>query len=130
MIMCNKMPWFSIITAKKIMRSDNMVNDETTITIVKGDSLHLNLTFENLDLSLVSHVYFSSRNIITKEFIYDEDEENYRLEILAAESADFEAGRFSYDITVYFIDDGVKTVQRKGPFVILTKDNTVNINGE
>jgi hypothetical protein len=107
-----------------------MTTDETTITIVKGDSLHLNLTFENLDLSLVSHVYFSSRNIITKEFIYDEDEENYRLEILAAESADFEAGRFSYDITVYFIDDGVKTVQRKGPFVILTKDNTVNINGE
>jgi hypothetical protein len=119
------MPWFSIITAKKIMRSDNMVNDETTITIVKGDSLHLNLTFENLDLSLVSHVYFSSRNIITKEFIYDDEEENYRLEILAVESEEFPAGKYSYDITVYFTDDGVKTVQRKGPFVILTKDNRV-----
>ena len=125
MIMCNKMPWFSIITAKKIMRSDNMTTDETTITIVKGDSLHLNLTFENLDLSLVSHVYFSSRNIITKEFIYDSEEENYRLEILAVESEEFPAGKYSYDITVYFTDDGVKTVQRKGPFVILTKDNRV-----
>jgi hypothetical protein len=104
-----------------------MINDETTITIIKGDSLHINLTFENLDAELISHVYFSSRNIITKEFIYDEFEENYRLEILAAESAQFEAGRFSYDITVFFIDDGVKTVQRKGPFVILTKDNMVNI---
>jgi hypothetical protein len=112
------------------MRSDNMGYDETTITIVKGDSLHINLTFENLDTDLISHVYFSSRNIITKEFIYDEFEDNYRLEILAAESAEFEAGRFSYDITVYFLDDGVKTVQRKGPFVILTKDNAVNINGE
>jgi hypothetical protein len=125
--MCNKMPWFSIITAKKIMRSDNMVTDETTITIIKGDSLHINLTFENLDEDLISHVYFSSRNIITKEFMYDEFEENYRLEILASESAEFEAGRFSYDITVVFVDDGVKTVQRKGPFIILTKDNMVNI---
>jgi hypothetical protein len=107
-----------------------MITDETTITIIKGDSLHLNLTFENLDEDLISHVYFSSRNIITKEFTYDEVEENYRLEILATESANFEAGRFSYDITVFFIDDGVKTVQRKGPFVILTKDNMVNINGE
>ena len=112
------------------MRSDNMGNDETTITVVKGDSLHLNLTFENLDTDLISHVYFSSRNIITKEFIYDEFEDNYRLEILAAETVDFEAGRFSYDITVYFLDNGVKTVQRKGPFIILSKDNTVNINGE
>jgi hypothetical protein len=107
-----------------------MITDETTITIIKGDSLHINLTFENLDEDLISHVYFSSRNIITKEFTYDQFEENYRLEILATESANFEAGRFSYDITVFFIDDGVKTVQRKGPFVILTKDNMVNINGE
>jgi hypothetical protein len=102
-----------------------MGNDETTITIVKGDSLHINLAFENLDLDLISHVYFSSRNITTKEFIYDEFEENYRLEILASESEDFPAGKYSYDITVYFIDNGVKTVQRKGPFVILTKDNKV-----
>lgn len=102
-------------------------HDETTITIVKGDSLYLNLTFENLDTELIGHVYFSSRNIITKEFIYDEAEDNYRLEILPEESADFEAGRFSYDITVYLLDDGVKTVLRKGPFVILTKDNEVNI---
>jgi hypothetical protein len=109
------------------MRSDNMVTDETTITIIKGDSLHINLTFENLDEDLISHVYFSSRNIITKEFTYDEFEENYRLEILASESAEFEAGRFSYDITLVFVDDGVKTVQRKGPFIILTKDNMVNI---
>jgi hypothetical protein len=102
-----------------------MSHDETTIEIIKGDSLHLNLTFENLDLSLISHVYFSSRNIITKEFIYDEFEENYRLEIMATESEDFPAGRHSYDITVYFIDSGVKTVQRKGPFIVLTKDNRV-----
>jgi hypothetical protein len=103
--------------------------DETTITIVKGDSLHLNLTFENLDTELIGHVYFSSRNIITKEFIYDQDEENYRLEILTTESQGFEAGRFSYDITVYLVDEGVKTVIRKGAFVILTKDNVVNIDG-
>lgn len=102
-----------------------MSHDETTIEIIKGDSLHLNLTFENLDLNLISHVYFSSRNIITKEFLYDEFEENYRLEIMAAESENFPAGRHSYDITVYFIDSGVKTVQRKGPFIILTKDNRV-----
>jgi hypothetical protein len=102
-----------------------MINDETTITIVKGDNLHINLTFENLDLDLISHVYFSSRNIITKEFTYDNEEENYRLEILASESEDFPAGKHSYDITVYFIDNGVKTVQRKGPLVILTKDNKV-----
>jgi hypothetical protein len=104
-----------------------MGHDETTITIIKGDSLHLNLTFENLDTELIGHVYFSSRNIITKEFTYDEFEENYRMEILPSESAQFESGRFSYDITVYLIDDGVKTVLRKGPFVILTKDNEVNL---
>jgi hypothetical protein len=102
-----------------------MTNDETTIEIIKGDSLHLNLTFENLDIELISHVYFSSRNIITKEFVYDEFEENYRLEIMPSESEDFPAGRHSYDITVYFIDNGVRTVQRKGPLVILTKDNRV-----
>jgi hypothetical protein len=109
------------------MRSDNMGYDETTITIVKGDSLDINLTFENLDAELISHVYFSSRNIITKEFIYSEEEESYSLRILPEESEIFEEGKFSYDITVYFIDDGVKTVQRKGPFIIFSKDNTVNI---
>jgi hypothetical protein len=102
-------------------------HDETTITIVKGDSLNLNLTFENLDTELIGHVYFSSRNIITKEFIYDSEEESYQLQILPAESELFEVGRFSYDITVYLLDNGVKTVLRKGPFVILSKDNEVNV---
>jgi hypothetical protein len=102
-----------------------MATDGTTITIVKGDSLNINLSFENLDTDLISHVYFSSRNIITKEFTYDETEESYQMTIQANESEGFESGRFSYDITVYFIDNGVKTVQRKGPLVILTKDNQV-----
>lgn len=104
-----------------------MGNDEKTITIVKGDSLDINLTFENLDSDLISHVYFSSRNIITKEFIYAEEDDSYRLRILPEESEEFAQGNFSYDITVYFMDDGVKTVQRKGPFVILSKDNAVNV---
>jgi tRNA splicing endonuclease len=102
---------------------------EAEIKIIKGDSLDLTLTIENIELELIEHVYFSSRNLLTREFLWDEPTEKYRLRIAAEETEEFPVGRASYDITIMFIDEGVRTAKYKGPLIVHPKDNRVITDG-
>lgn len=109
------------------------------VRIVKGDTLNLTLNFTNSTGLVIDHIYFSCRNILTRDFIYEPPVLNsegaviapayYRLTAGAAETALWPAGRTSYDITIYFGNNTVHTVQYKGALVVLSKDNAVNLNG-
>lgn len=105
---------------------------DVEIKVIKGDSVNVTVTLVGLDSETVDHIYFSSRNIITKELIFEEATEDYpnglyRLSITAAETAVFPIGRSTYDITVYFTNNSVQTVRYKGPIMVYEKDNRVDV---
>jgi hypothetical protein len=102
---------------------------EEEIEVIKGDTLELSFEVENIEIDLIKNVYFSSRNLLTKEFLWDEISEKYRLTISSQETEIFPVGKASYDITIIFVDETVKTIQYRGPLVVYPKDNRVNING-
>lgn len=105
---------------------------ETEIKIIKGDSLDVTVVLKNVVPSSVSHVYFSSRNLPTKELTYEapvapETQGKYKLAIDAAETATYSIGRTSYDITVHFTNNKVQTVRYQGPMAIFDKTNRVDV---
>jgi hypothetical protein len=101
----------------------------TELTLVKGDSLTVTVDIEGIAAADVDHIYFSVRDLVTQEFVYDEESELWIMTI-AAENTDntqYKVGKHSYDVTVYFANETVTTIIYKGLLTIYAKDNAVDI---
>ena len=101
----------------------------TELTLVKGDSLTVTVEIEGVAAADIDHIYFSVRDIVTEEFIYDAQSELWKMTIAATstDNAEYTVGKHSYDVTVYFANNTVNTIIYKGLLTIYAKDNVVDI---
>jgi hypothetical protein len=101
----------------------------TELTLVKGDSLTVTVDIEGVAAADIGHIYFSVRDLITQEFIYDEESKLWVMTIAAenTDNAEYKVGKHSYDVTVYFANETVTTIIYKGLLTIYAKDNAVDI---
>lgn len=105
------------------------MNTGTELTLVKGDSLTVTVEIEGVDPDDVDHIYFSVRDVVTEEFIYDETSETWIMTIAAADTVAtaYKVGKHSYDVTVYFANNTVNTIIYKGLLTVYAKDNEVDV---
>jgi hypothetical protein len=103
----------------------------TELTLVKGDSLTVTVDIEGVAAADIDHIYFSVRDLVTEEFIYDEESELWIMTIAAenTDNAEYKVGKHSYDVTIYFNNDTVNTAIYKGLLNIKAKDNVVDLGG-
>jgi hypothetical protein len=101
----------------------------TELTLIKGDSLIVTVDIEGVSAVDIDHIYFSVRDIITDEFLYDEQSEKWILTIPAENTGGdlYKVGKQSYDVTVYFKNNTVNTIIYKGLLTIYAKDNIVDV---
>jgi hypothetical protein len=101
----------------------------TELTLIKGDSLTVTVEIEGVVAADIDHIYFSVRDVVTQEFIYDEEAELWTMTIAATntDNAEYKVGKHSYDVTVYFANNTVNTIIYKGLLTIHAKDNVVDI---
>lgn len=96
------------------------------IKIIQGDTCNVTVRFSNVDISLIKKVYFSCKELeITKELMLVDD--RYVLELSCNETCDLKKTICCYDLTVYFQDESVKTVEYRGRLTVLEKYNKVMI---
>jgi hypothetical protein len=101
----------------------------TELTLVKGDSLTVTVDIEGVVVADIDHIYFSVRDLVTQEFIYDEQSELWIMTIAAenTDNAEYKVGKHSYDVTIYFTNETVNTAIYKGLLNIKAKDNLVDL---
>jgi len=103
----------------------------TELTLVKGDSLTVTVDIDGVSPVDINHIYFSVRDMVTAEFIYDEQSSLWIMTIAAenTNNPEYKIGKYSYDVTIYFANDTVNTAIYKGLLTIYAKDNLVNLGG-
>jgi hypothetical protein len=101
----------------------------TELTLVKGDSLTVTVDIEGVAAADIDHIYFSVRDVVTEEFVYDQESELWIMTIAAENTsvAAYKVGKHSYDVTVYFANNTVNTIIYKGLLTVFAKDNEVNV---
>lgn len=105
------------------------MNAGTELTLIKGDSLTVTVDIEGVAAADVDHIYFSVRDVVTEEFIYDATSETWIMTIAAEDTAvaAYKVGKHSYDVTVYFANNTVNTIIYKGLLTVFAKDNEVEV---
>lgn len=109
-----------------------MCNSSAAIEIVQGDSVDRLFSFiddagEAVDPASISTVYFTCRAArFQQQLFYDETQKAYLLTMTFDDTRVMPKGRWTYDVTVEFVDTRRFTVTYNGPFVVLPKINTVD----
>jgi hypothetical protein len=103
----------------------------TELTLIKGDSLTVTVDIEGVAAADIDHIYFSVRDVVTDEFIYEETSEKWILTLPAedTDNTEYKVGKHSYDVTIYFTNQTVNTAIYKGLLNIKAKDNVVDVGG-
>lgn len=105
------------------------IKNNYDIEIIQGDyaSFDFILTDQNdVALSNVKSVIFTCKRLATQIELTKIDDTQYGLLIDGNTTQAFEAGNYSYDITVKFKNNQFKTAIYDGVLTILKKENVVN----
>lgn len=106
-----------------------MLKGQKQIKIIQGDSYQLNVTITN-NPYIIDHVVMSSKKLsIKKPLTYDSISGKYIFTLSPQETAILPAGKFDYDLTIFFVDDKVSTVIYRIEFTVLPKTNPAVIGG-
>lgn len=96
--------------------------DEHKITLVKGDTLSLNITINDVDIELIDKVYFTCvQQNIRKELILQDNQ--FMLNIDPSQTALFKEVISDYDITIVFKNGETYTSIYRANLVVLPKVN-------
>jgi len=101
--------------------------------IVQGDSYKAKVKIKNadgtaVDRQYISHIYFTSKSLnLQKEITYDTEMQDYILSITPTETASFKPEEHSFDLTIYFTEQSIKTATYEGQILVLEKHNEVTI---
>lgn len=103
--------------------------DEHKITLVKGDTLSLNITINDVDIELIDKVYFTCvQQNIRKELILQDNQ--FMLNIDPSQTALFKEVISDYDITIVFKNGETMTTIYRSSFIVLPKTNSLDIYDE
>ena len=96
------------------------------ILLVSGDSYTREISFVGIEIELIEGVYFSSEKLsICKKLEFDDDNNVYVLHLAPNETQNFAVGTTTFDLTIQFINDDIKTIQYEAIITILEKSNKV-----
>lgn len=102
-----------------------LINNDSTITIIQGDTYERYLTIENLSTTQIAGVYFSCKGLnLNKKLELTEDGE-YVLSLTSEETKLLPVIRSNYDITIKLIDNKIKTLVYTSTIKVLEKINEV-----
>lgn len=103
--------------------------DEHKITLVKGDTLSLNITINDVDIELIDKVYFTcEKQGINKQLNYIENQ--FNLTIGPETTILFNDMICDYDITIVFSNGETMTTIYRSSFIVLPKTNSLDIYDE
>lgn len=101
------------------------MDDETLLTIIRGDTLEIEVEILDFDSSLINKVFFTCEDFdICKEFTKVENK--YYLKITDEETELFDVTRTFYDVTMQYNLTDMLTLIYKGSFIVLDKINGVS----
>lgn len=93
------------------------------LTIIQGDTFEADIEIEGVIPETVDKVIFSCSKLkFAKNALHQES--SYFIDINASKTAEFSAGLYSYDITVYFKGGEAVTAKRNGILEVLRKVNS------
>lgn len=96
------------------------------ILLVSGDSYTREISFEGIEIDLIEGIYFSSEKLsICKKLEFDDDNKVFVLHLTPKETKEFPIGTTTFDLTIRFINDYIKTIQYEAIITILEKSNKV-----
>lgn len=99
------------------------------ITVIKGDTLDLELELDYPENTEIDRVVFSCKTLslnVELDQVFNSDDEPtklYTATIPASTTANFYIGNFTYDVTAYINDNKVCTVLYNEPIEVLEKCN-------
>lgn len=96
--------------------------ESSRIRLVRGDTLSLNLQFEEEINNALQEVYFSCKALDLKEALI-KNEDKWTMTIYNTSS--FKCLNADYDITLYFNNGQIYTVIYRGAITVLDKTNIV-----
>lgn len=100
--------------------------------IVQGDSYKAKVIIKNadgtvVDRNLIDKIYFTSKSLnVQKQITYDTDLSNYILSLTPAETKLFKPEEHSFDLTIIFTSESIKTVTYEGVILVLAKHNEIS----
>ena len=97
------------------------------LVIIQGDYYGLEITFENLDNSLIKNVVLSSSELgLCKQLWFDDEKNIWVFELSSNETQEFIDGHYDYDITIIFLDGESTTAIYNYGLCIKEKENKVD----
>lgn len=103
--------------------------NEHKITLVKGDTLSLNITINDIDIELIDKVYFTcEKQGINKQLNYIDNQ--FNLSISPETTILFYDMICDYDITIIFKNGETMTTIYRSSFIVLPKTNSLDIYDE
>jgi len=117
------------------MEVRSMCDDTSAIEFVQGDSVDRIFLLQDeageaVDPTTIAAVYFTCRAAkFQQQLFYDETQQAYLLTMTYDDTRVMPKGRWTYDLTVEFVDTKRRTATYNGTFNILPKINCVAYEG-
>ena len=103
-----------------------LVQGNDAIQIICGDTYERYVTFDGIDIDSIRDIYFSCKSLnIQKRFIRRDNE--FCLSFSPSETINMKLGSATYDMTILFSDEKVKTIVYNATITILQKVNEVRL---
>lgn len=100
------------------------------LVIIQGDTFYRQVTFEGVSIDKISGVYFSCAELgVCKKLLYNEEYQNWELELTSSETENLQEFSGTYDLTVEFFDKRITTVIYNGLLSVKEKQNKVKCYG-
>lgn len=102
-----------------------------SLEIIQGDTFCANIVFktdgQEIDHSVIDNIYFTSKDLnIQKVLIYDDIQDKWQLFLSSQETSIFKVGVFTFDLTIKWLDNEIKTPVYQSSVRICKKNNEVN----
>lgn len=100
---------------------------ENELVIIQGDYYGVEITFENIDYSLIENVAISSKDLnLCKLIDYDDNLGAWLFELTSNETSELVSGHYDYDITIKLTNGEKTTVVYEYGLCVREKKNKVN----
>lgn len=101
-----------------------MITGPKEIVILQGDYYRKTVHFNNIEPELISNVNITCKSCgLSKDLSYDSENKRYIFELSSDETTIMEPAISTYDLTVTFTGDKIKTVCYNAGFKVLKKTN-------
>ena len=96
----------------------------TNLSCIQGDCLHLSFNLSGAESNMIDHLYFTSAGVdFQKEVVYNAETAAWEVELTHDETVQFNAGRYTWDLTAMLTNGCVLTLLYNKSFVVNQKTN-------